>query len=161
MVKKGPRRETIDQARARLKQAEEALNLSKIYLDYTKLISPLSGVVLSEVIEAGEYVVPGTPVITVGDLKKVWLRGYINETDLGRVKIGQGVRVTTDTYPDKIYRGHISFIASQAEFTPKNVQTKKERVKLVYRIKVNSPNPNLELKPGMPADAQIALKPVR
>ena len=161
LVKKGPRRETIDQARARLKQAEEALNLTKIYLDYTKLISPLSGVVLSEVIEAGEYVVPGTPVITVGDLKKVWLRGYINETDLGRVKISQKVRVTTDTYPEKVYRGHISFIASQAEFTPKNVQTKKERVKLVYRIKVDIPNPNLELKPGMPADAEIVLKPVR
>lgn len=161
LVKKGPRRETIDQGRARFEQAEEALNLTKIYLDYTKLISPLSGVVLSEVIEAGEYVVPGTPVITVGDLKKVWLRGYINETDLGRVKISQKVRVTTDTYPEKLYRGHISFIASQAEFTPKNVQTKKERVKLVYRIKVDIPNPNLELKPGMPADAEIVLKPVR
>ena len=104
---------------------------------------------------------PGTPVITVGDLKKVWLRGYINETDLGRVKVGQKVRVTTDTYPDRIYRGLISFIASQAEFTPKNVQTKKERVKLVYRIKVDIPNPNLELKPGMPADAKILLETVR
>jgi len=157
LVIKGPRRETIDQARARLKQSEEALNLDRIYLNYTTLISPLSGMVLSEVIEAGEYVVPGTPVITVGDLKNVWLRGYINETDLGRVKIGQKVQVSTDTYPDKIYRGHISFISSQAEFTPKNVQTKKERVKLVYRIKVDIPNPNLELKPGMPADAKIEL----
>ena len=161
LVKKGPRSETIAQARARLTQAKEALNLAQTYLEYTKLISPLSGVVLSEVIESGEYIVPGTPVITVGNLEKVWLRGYIQETDLGRVKIGQNVLVTTDTYPDRIYRGLISFIASQAEFTPKNVQTKKERVKLVYRIKVDIPNPNLELKPGMPADAKILLEPVR
>src|SRR5579862_3391081 len=84
-----------------------------------------------------------------------WLRAYVNETDLGRIKPGQRVLVTTDTYPGKRYQGHISFIASQAEFTPKNVQTQKERVKLVYRIKVEIPNPNLELKPGMPADAEI------
>ena len=155
LVEKGPRQETIAQAQARLDQAEQALALAKIHLDYTKLISPLSGIVLSEVIEPGEYVVPGTPIITVGDLQKIWLRAYINETDLGRVKVGQRVRVTSDTYPDKIYQGHISFIASQAEFTPKNVQTKKERVKLVYRIKVSIPNPHQELKPAMPADAEI------
>lgn len=98
---------------------------------------------------------PGTPVVTVGDLENVWVRAYINETDLGRVKVGQRVRVTTDTYPDKVYEGHISFISSQAEFTPKNVQTAKERVKLVYRIKVDIENLNMELKSGMPADAEL------
>jgi len=102
-------------------------------------------------------VAAGTPVITVADLASVWLRAYIVETDLGRVKLGQAVRVTTDTYPGKVYEGHISFIASQAEFTPKNVQTQSERVKLVYRIKADIPNPHMELKPGMPADAQIHL----
>jgi HlyD family secretion protein len=157
LVKKGPRKETIDQARARLRRAKETLAQAETRLGYATLHSPLSGIVLSENIEPGEYVAPGTPVITVGDLEKVWLRAYINETDLGRVKVGQGVRVTTDTYPGKIYEGRLSFISSEAEFTPKNVQTEKERVKLVYRVKVDIPNPQMELKPGMPADADIML----
>ncbi len=157
LVKKGPREETIEQARARVEQAKEALALAETRLGDATLASPISGVILSENVEQGEYVAPGTPVVTVGNLENVWLRVYINETDLGRVKLGQRVRVTTDTYPDKVYEGHISFIASQAEFTPKNVQTKKERVKLVYRVKVDIPNPKMELKPGMPADADILL----
>jgi len=105
------------------------------------------------------YAAPGTPVVTVGDLVNLWLRAYIGETDLGRVKVGQRVRVTTDTYLGKRYDGRVSFIASQAEFTPKNVQTEKERVKLVYRIKIDIQNPNMELKPGMPADAVIQTGP--
>jgi HlyD family secretion protein len=155
LIKKGPRRETIDQARARLDQAEQALAVAETRLSYATVRAPLGGVVLSENIEPGMYVAPGTPVITVGDLKNVWLRAYINETDLGRVKVGQRVRASTDTYPGKYYDGQVSFIASQAEFTPKNVQTEKERVKLVYRIKVDILNPDMELKPGMPADAVI------
>jgi len=157
LVKKGPRDEAIEQARARLEQAKAALGLAETRLGYATLTSPLTGIVLSENVEPGEYVAPGTPVVTVGDLANVWLRAYIVETDLGRVKVGQKVRVTTDTYPGKAYEGRISFIASQAEFTPKNVQTEKERVKLVYRIKVDIPNPAMELKPGMPADAEILL----
>lgn len=157
LVKEGPRKETIAQARARLEQARQALAVAETRLGYVTLVSPLSGVVLSENVEAGEFVAAGTPVVTVGDLAHAWLRAYINETDLGRVKVGQRVRVTTDTYPDKFYEGRISFIASQAEFTPKSVQTAKERVKLVYRIKVEVTNPNMELKPGMPADAEILL----
>ena len=157
LVKKGPRKETIDQARARLDQANQALAMAETQLGYATLVSPISGVVLSKNVEPGEYVAPGTPVVTIGNLDNVWLRAYINETDLGRVKVGQRVRVTTDTYPGKVYEGYISFIASQAEFTPKNVQTEKERVKLVYRIKIDIPNPNMELKPGMPADADILI----
>jgi HlyD family secretion protein len=101
-------------------------------------------------------VVPGTPVVTVGELANVWLRAYVDETDLGRVKLGQAVRVTADTYPGKVYAGRLTFIAAQAEFTPKTVQTAKERVKLVYRIKVAIPNPDQELKPGMPADGEVS-----
>ena len=155
LLKKGPRREQIDQARARAEQAKQVEALAQTRLGYATLGAPLEGVVLSKNIEAGEYVTPGTPVITLGDLAHPWLRGYINETDLGRVKLGQKVRVTTDTYPNKSYEGEVTFIASQAEFTPKNVQTQAERVKLVYRIKVNLANPRMELKPGMPADAEI------
>ena len=155
LAKIGPRKEDIDQARARLGQARESLALAETRLGYATLISPLSGMVLSKSIEPGEYVSPGTPIVTVADLVNVWVRGYVNETDLGRVKLGQAVRVTADTYPGKVYDGRISFISSQAEFTPKSVQTEKVRVKLVYRIKVDIKNPNMELKPGMPVDAEI------
>ena len=157
LIKKGPRKETIEQARARLGRTKQGLAMAETRLSYTTLVSPLSGIVLSKNIEPGEYVAPGTPVVTIGDLENVWLRAYINETDLGRIKVGQKVRVITDTYPGKVYEGRISFISSEAEFTPKNVQTEKERVKLVYRIKVDIPNPRMELKPGMPADADILL----
>jgi len=157
LVLEGPRAEKIAQAAARRKQAEAALALAETKLGYARLVSPITGVVLSENVEPGEYVAPGTPVVTVGDLEHPWLRAYINETDLGRVKHGQKVYVTTDTYPDKVYEGRVSFIASEAEFTPKNVQTQEERVKLVYRIKIDVANPELELKPGMPADAKILL----
>lgn len=155
LLQKGPRVETIRAARSRVEQAQQAVALAETRLGYTTLRTSLSGIVLAEGIEDGEYVVPGTPVVTVGDLSQVWLRAYINETDLGRVRIGQRVQVATDTYPGKVYEGRLSFIASQAEFTPKNVQTTQERVKLVYRIKVDLANPDQELKPGMPADADI------
>jgi HlyD family secretion protein len=157
LLRKGPRRERIAQARARLERARQALGLSQTRLDDALLVAPISGIVLSENIEPGEYVSPGTPVVTIGVLADVWLRAYIDQQDLGRVKVGQRARITTDTYPDKVYDGVVSFLASEAEFTPKNVQTQKERVKLVYRIKVDVPNPSSELKPGMPADADILL----
>ena len=155
LVKIGPRREDIEQGRARLEQAQHSLALAETRFGYATLTSPMPGMVLSKSIEAGEYVSAGTPIVTVADLKDVWLRGYVNETDLGRVKLGQRARVTTDSYPGKVYEGRVSFISSQAEFTPKSVQTEKVRVKLVYRIKVDINNPHMELKPGMPADAQI------
>jgi len=157
LVKQGPRPDAIKVARARLLQAQEAEKLAEIQLGYATLTSPLTGMVLSKNVEPGEMVAPGSPIVTVGDLARVYMRAYIEETDLGRVKLGQKVRVTTDTYPDKIYEGKITFISPQAEFTPKNVQTKKERVKLVYRVKVDLDNAKLELKPGMPAEAEIVV----
>jgi HlyD family secretion protein len=159
LLRNGPRKEDIAQARARLEQAKAALAEAETRLGYAKLTSPLTGVVLSKNVEPGEYVSAGTPVVTVADLDNPWVRAYINETDLGRVKVGQRARVTTDTYPQKGYEGHVSFVASQAEFTPKSVQTQKERVKLVYRVKVEIRNPNMELKPGMPADVEILTGP--
>jgi HlyD family secretion protein len=126
--------------------------LAETQLDNTRLASPLTGVVLSHNIEPGEYVSPGTPVVTVAELARVWVRAYVNQTDLGRIRLGQKVAVRTDTFPEKTYEGTVGFIASEAEFTPKTVQTVKERVKLVFRVKVDLANPNDELKPGMPAD---------
>ncbi|MDD4872508.1 MAG: efflux RND transporter periplasmic adaptor subunit [Kiritimatiellae bacterium] len=155
LLKKGPRVEQINAAKARREQTKQALTLAKIRLGYATLTSPMSGLVLSDHVESGEYVVPGTAIVTVGDMEHAWMRGYINESDLGRVKVGQPAKITTDTWPGKTYEGKISFISAEAEFTPKNVQTAKERTKLVYRIKIDIPNPLMELKPGMPADAVI------
>lgn len=160
LLESGARPEQIDQARERVRQATEALALAETRLTYATLDSPLTGLVLAEHVEAGEQVAAGTPVVTIADLSSVWLRGFVDETDLGRVRVGQAVRVTTDTWPDRVFPGTVTFIASEAEFTPKSVQTAKERVKLVYRIKVDIANPSGELKPGMPADAEIALTAV-
>jgi HlyD family secretion protein len=161
LLRSGPRKETIAQARARLESAEAVLALAESRLGHAALTSPAAGLVLSKNIEPGEQVSAGTPVVTVGMLDEVWMRAYISETDLGRVKVGQTATVTTDTWPGKKYEGRISFISPEAEFTPKSVQTAKERVKLVYRIKITVPNPAGELKPGMPADAEIQIKPAQ
>jgi HlyD family secretion protein len=145
-------------AQGQVKEAASALEVIQTQIEYSNLYAPTSGVVLVKNAEPGEFVVPGGAVVTLGQIEKPWLKAFINESDLGRVKLGQKVSVTTDTYPGKEYPGKVTFISSQAEFTPKNVQTAKERVKLVYRIKVALENPQNELKPGMPADAQIHLK---
>jgi membrane fusion protein YbhG len=155
LVRAGTRKEQINIARDAVGQAQEHLGMSHIRLGYTVLRAPKAGVILVRQAELGEVVAPGTPVVTLADLDDVWLRAYISETDLGRVIWGQPVSLSTDTYPGKTYRGRVSFISSQAEFTPKSVQTDKERVTLVYRIKIDLENPKHELKPGMPADAVI------
>ena len=146
-------------AKANIRNASENLELAKIMLGYTTLRAPFSGVILTRQTELGEVMQPGTPVVTLADLDHVWLRAYVAETDLGRIRWGQAATVHTDTYPDKAYPGQISFISSEAEFTPKSVETHKERVTLVYRIKIDVENPRHELKPGMPADATIHLGP--
>jgi HlyD family secretion protein len=153
----GSRKEDIAIAQANLKEAGGSLGLSRVNLAYAVLRSPSTGVITVREAELGEVVAPGTPVVTIADLDHIWLRAYIAETDLGRIHWGQDAVITTDSYLGKQYHGRISFIASDAEFTPKSVQTYEERVTLVYRIKIDIDNPNHELKPGMPADAHITL----
>ena len=155
----GSRKEDIAIARANLAQADANLGLSRIDLGYTTLNAPMSGVITVRQAELGEVLQPGSPVVTLADLDHIWLRAYVAETDLGRIRWGQSAVITTDTYPGRQYHGRISFISPDAEFTPKSVQTFKERVTLVYRIKIDIDNPNHELKPGMPADARIELAP--
>ena len=155
----GTRAEDIAIARAQVKRARETLQLSRIQLTDTVLRAPRAGVILVRQAELGEVVAPGSPIVTLADLDHVWLRAYLNETELGRVRWGQPAELRTDTYPGKTYSGRVSFISSKAEFTPKSVETHKERVTLVYRIKIDVENPNHELKPGMPADAWIELSP--
>jgi len=156
-AREGTRREQLTVDRAAVAQAQEKLRISKLNVEYTVLRAPLAGVVVVRDAELGEVVAPNTPVATIADLDHVWLRAYVSETDLARVRWGQDATIRTDTFPGKSYRGHISFISDKAEFTPKSVQTFKERVTLVYRIKIDVENPNHELKPGMPADATIEM----
>ncbi len=159
LLEEGPRREVIEAARARVRQAAEALAAIRTRLADATLVSPLRGIVIAEHVESGEQVAAGMPIVTIGDLDRVWMRAYVDETDLGRIRLGERVAVHTDTFSGKSYAGVITFISDQAEFTPKSVQTEKERVKLVYRIKIEIPNPSHELKPGMPADAEISALP--
>jgi len=147
-----------DMAKAKLDTLKANLDLAAIRLNYADLISPMDGFVLVKSAEVGEVIQAGAPVFTLADLQNIWLTAYINETDLGRVKLNQDTRIKIDTYPDKTYRGRISFISQEAEFTPKQIQTKEERAKLVYRIKISIDNANMELKPGMPADAHIDIE---
>jgi HlyD family secretion protein len=147
----------IEVAQASVHNNEAAIALARIVLGYTTLRAPFDGVVTVRQAELGEVVVPGTPVMTLADLDHIWLRAYVNETDLGRIRLGQAVAVSSDSHPDKRYQGRISFISDKAEFTPKSVETHAERVTLVYRVKIDITNPTHELVPGMPADAHIDL----
>lgn len=151
------REQELEARRAELDRARAQVSILDSQLDDTSVFSPINGVVLVKSAEPGEVLAAGTTFATLGDLDNPWLRAYINETDLGRVKLGAKVKVTTDSFPGKIYWGKVSFIASEAEFTPKQIQTSEERVKLVYRIKIDVSNPDHELKANMPADAEILL----
>ncbi len=153
LARVGARPDAVNQAKARMDSAGAIRSLASIRLAQAVLATPLNGTVLAKHAEPGELLAVGSPVITVAALDDVWVRAYIPETELGRVKLGQSVRVTSDTWKGRIYQGTVSFIASEAEFTPRNVQTEAERVKLVYRIKIAIKNLKQELKPGMPVDA--------
>ncbi|MBF0099365.1 MAG: efflux RND transporter periplasmic adaptor subunit [Desulfobacterales bacterium] len=155
LIKSGPRKETIEQAQAQVNIAKAYIRQVQQQLTYTELFAPIDGVVLSKSVEPGEYLNTGSPVVTIGAVQRPWLRAYISEKYIGKIKYGDMAEVKTDSFPDKMYKGTIHFISSQAEFTPKAVQTFEEREKLMYRIKIDIPNSTMELKPGMPADARI------
>jgi HlyD family secretion protein len=149
----------IELMQASVQNATEALKLSQIEASYTTLVAPFDGVILVRQAELGELMNPGTPVATLADIEHVWLRAYVNEPDIGRVKLGQDAEITTDNYPEERYKGRVSFIAEKAEFTPKTVETHAERVSLVYRIRIDVDNPRHQLVPGIPADAHLNLLP--
>ena len=143
---------------ANIDSARANLDLAKIVLGYTTLRAPFDGVILVRQAELGEVVSPGAAIVTLADTDHVWLRAYVNETDIGKIRLGEAVTVTTDSYPGKEYPGRISFISESAEFTPKSVETHAERVTLVYRIRIDIDNPSHELVPGLPADAKIPVR---
>lgn len=119
------------------------------------IFSPIKGTVLERNLEPGEMAFPGTPILTLADLKRTWIRIYVKETELGYVKIGQKAEVFVDSFPDTPFPGKVVAISNRAEFTPKTIQTKDERVKLMFAVKIAMDNPDEKLKPGMPADALI------
>lgn len=156
LVEAGPARERIDAARAQLAQAEAALRASDAALSNLTLTAPFDGVVTVRHREPGEIVGAGAPVVTVMDPADRWVRIYIQEDRLGAVRVGAPAAIRSDTYPGKSYPGQVSFIASEAEFTPKSVQTTEERVRLVYEVKVRiTGDPEHQLKPGLPADVSL------
>ena len=144
-------------AQAREKELSAQLEAAKTQLSYTEIRSPLDGVVLTKNVEAGEFVNPGTPVVTIANIDDLWMNIYIPETQTGLVKLGQAVRVTVDSFPGKHSKGRSPLCPSESEFTPKTILTQEERIKLVYRTKISLENTQQRLKPGMPADAEILL----
>ena len=144
-------------AQAREKELRAQLEAAKTQLSYTEIRSPLKGVVLTKNVEAGEFVNPGTPVVTIANIDDLWMNIYIPETQTGLVKLGQNVLVRVDSFPKEAFKGKITFVSAEEEFTPKTIVTQEERIKLVYRTKVSLENTNQRLKPGMPADAEILL----
>ncbi|MFP3927990.1 MAG: HlyD family secretion protein [Desulfobacteraceae bacterium] len=145
----------VEAARAGVKEARAALELARTRLGYASLAAPFEGTVTVRSVEPGEVVTASREVMAVTDLASVELRIFVGETEIGKVKPGQKVSIKVDTFPDRVFEGRVGFISPEAEFTPKYIQTHKERVKLVYLVKVIIPNPGRELKPGMPADAWL------
>ena len=154
-AKAGPTKEQIAVAEAAVKQADAALGVLQVQSNKMTLKSPANGIVTRRVAHTGEIAAPNAALLMIANLETVKLTIYVPETQIGQIKIGGTVPIQVDSFPGKVFQGKVIFIASQAEFTPRNVQTKTERVNTVFAVKVQIPNPQMELKPGMPADAAL------
>lgn len=152
------REEEIKQARANFDKATAAKLIIEKSIKDCFVTSPIDGVITKKFNEIGEFVAPMSSLFKVSNLDDLHIKVYVSETDLGKVKLGQEAKIMVDTYKSKEYMGKVIFISPDAEFTPKNIQTKDERTKLVYAVKIKVKNDNSELKNGMPADAKIILK---
>ena len=155
LLEAGPRPGQVETARARAAEAEAALGQARVRLADTTVTAPLDGVVLSRNLEPGATATPGVAVLTLLDPRDLWLRAYVAETDVGRIRLGQAARLSVDAFPAETFEARVGEIASEAEFTPRNVQTQKERVHLVFRVKLTVDSRDGRLKPGMPADAVL------
>ncbi len=156
LVEEGPRTETIQAQRAAVAQARANVTRAEAVLHNAVITAPFDGVVTIRHREVGEAVTPGAPVLTLLDPGDRWVRIYVREDQMGLLRLGLGARIVADTHPDRVYTGDVVFIGSEAEFTPRNVQTAEERIKLVYPVKVRvTGDPDFELKPGVPADVTL------
>lgn len=153
----GPRKEDIAEAKATLRAYEQDLALARRELADADLIAPLDGVIENRILQPGDMASPETPVFTIAITDPLWVRAYVSETDLGKIRLGMKAEVTTDSYPGKHYEGWVGFISPTAEFTPKTVETREVRTKLVYQVRVFVHNPQGELRLGMPAVVTIPL----
>jgi len=142
-------------AELQVEQAEASLNVINVQLDRLTVVSPASGVVASRYAEVGEIAQPGLPVLSIIELDEVTLTAYVPERKIGLVKLGQEAQISVDSYPDESFPGTVVYISPNALFTPKNIQLKDEREKMVFAVKISLANPEQKLKPGMPADALI------
>lgn len=155
LLREGPRQEDIDQAAATLRARQAAVETARQQLEYVQVRSPVAGVVSVRLAEAGEVVSPGKVVFRIAELGRPWIRAYLNEADLTRVRLGQAVEVRVDGLPGKVLIGRLAFISPNAEFTPKTVETRALRVDLVYRVKIEVDNLDGALKLGQPADVVL------
>jgi len=155
LVKAGASSHQLAISEAGVQQAQAALNTLDVQLQKMTLKSPRVAWVVERLVHEGELAAPGSTLLTLADLREVTLTIYVAEDEIGQVTVGQPVAVTVDSYPGRTFEGAVSYIGSEAEFTPKNVQTKEERVNTVFAVKVRLPNPDHALKPGMPADAVV------
>lgn len=159
LLREGPRREDIDQAAATLRARQATVETTRRQLEYTRLQSPVAGMVSVRLAEAGEIVSPGKTVLRIAELSRPWVRAYLNEKDLTRVRLGQAAQIRIDGLPGKVFEGRLAFISPTAEFTPKTVETHALRVDMVYRVKVQVDNPDGVLKLGQPADVVLNTTP--
>jgi HlyD family secretion protein len=156
LLERGPRPEQVAAARATLEAAEAEAGRLEARIGFSSVLAPFDGIVTVRHREPGETVAPGAPVLTVMDPGDRWVRIYVPENRAGRLRLGGPAEIRADAYPDRTYAGEVMHIASEAEFTPRNVQTTEERVKLVYEVRVRvTGDPELELKPGLPADVTL------
>lgn len=148
-------RQQYDSARTAAAKTRAALAATKDRLDNAKIKSPVTGTILVRAVEEGEVTSVGSAIMTVADLRSLELKVYIPEKQIGRINLGQKALISVDSFPGQTFEGKVMYISNKAEFTPKNIQTKEERVNQVFEVKIKIPNPDLMLKPGMPADAEI------
>lgn len=158
LARLGPRQEDIDAARAALKADKAQLALARKELADTTLTAPSDGIIRNRILEPGDMASPQRPVYTLAIIDPLWVRAYVSETDLGKLRPGMPATVSTDSFPGKHYRGWVGFISPTAEFTPQSVQTEEMRTQLVYQVRIRVCNPEGELRLGMPASVSIDLQ---
>ena len=155
MLQAGTRPETIEAQRLEVQRSQAVLDSSRTQLADTSVASPIAGRVLSKNYEQGEFVNAGSAIATIGDMRDCWVKIYVATEQLGRIRLGQAAKVKIDAYPDKVFRGEIKEISQNAEYTPRQSITQRERANMVFAVKVKIDNAEEFMKPGLPADVVI------
>jgi HlyD family secretion protein len=153
------RRQDVQVAEAAVREAQANVRRLETQVTELQVLAPLDATVLTKAVEEGEVVTAGKPLVLLGDLEHPWIKIYVTANEVGRIKLGAPARILVDGFPGRTFRGTVTWIADQAEFTPKNIQTREERVNLVYAVKVSIANPERLLKAGMTADAEVETGP--